>query len=172
MADCFNCKHRHHMVCIPESRDCEKVYLLDDHDVFEVNNDKCDFYDRRDIVYDFGAMYGALRFTRDIFECSIDLDNVSIFNRIFAFNPCIIIVNGIAYNLSDHNIKNLEVRFNNNPSARDDGRHIMDISIKFEVYPEKYSYDIKMIAKVVTVRYNKETNAVIINGIGYLEEDQ
>lgn len=177
MADCFNCKHRHHMVCIPESNDCEKVYILDDYDVFENNKERCDFYQRKDTVYDFGSMHGVLRFTRDIFDCSDasatanNVDVSTIFDKVFSFKPCIIIINGIMYDLSDSDIRNIKIRFHSNLINKIDGRNIIDISIIYEMHYGKYYHDINMVAKVVTVRYNKDTNSVIINGIEYLEEN-
>lgn len=176
MADCFNCKHRHHMVCIPESRDCEKVYLLDNHDVFEVNKDKCDFYDQNDIVYDFSAMYGALRFTREIYDHSIKDDYESAKIRTFKFDPCTVVINGIIYDFDNKDNEFVEIKIIDNiykdEHAYQD-MHVINIRMtKRQMHTYTHQYCVTMITKTVVMRYVEETNTVVINGVGYLEEEK
>lgn len=174
MADCFNCKHRHHMVCIPEGNDCEKVYLLNDHDVFEVNNDKCDFYDQNEVVYDFSAMHGALRFTREIYDHSIK-GYYSARIRTFKFDPCTVVINGIIYNFDNKDNDFVEIKIIDN-IYKDEYEYPMNtINIqmtKRQIHTYTQQYYITMITKVIVMRYIKETNTVVINGVGYLEEEK
>lgn len=168
MADCFNCKHRHNMICIPESNDCEKVYLLDDHDVFEYDKDRCDFYHCKDIMYDYMTKNKAIRYTSDIADHSFIGSD-----RIFVFDPCTVIVNGLVYDLFDENAYNyVKIVFNMHSKVRDDGRYVVEIQLKYEHDFSGYVQNIKIVAKAITVRYDKETNTVVINGIGYLEEEK
>lgn len=172
MADCFNCKHRHHMVCIPESNDCEKVYLLDDHDVFEINKDRCDFYKQNDIVYDFSALYGAIRFTREIYDHSTDEESSTI--KTFKFDPCIITINGILYDFSSDDNDFVKITFYDNRQTKMvNGMNIVNIIIeKRQMNTYIHTYSCTLVSKTIVIRYNRETNTIIINGIGYLEEDQ
>lgn len=167
MADCFNCKHRHNMICIPESRDCEKVYLLDDHDMFEFNKERCDFYDCKDTMYDYMTKNKAIRYTSDIADHSFIGSD-----RIFVFDPCTVIVNGLVYDLFDETVYNyVKIVFNMDSEVRDDGRHIVEIQLKYEHNFNGYVQNIKIVAKAITIRYDKDINSVIINSIGYLGEE-
>lgn len=177
MADCFNCKHRHHMICIPESNDCEKVYLLDDHDVFEVNKDKCDFYEQNDIVYDFGAMYGVLRFTREIYDHSIEDYYNSARIRAFKFDPCTVVINGIVYDFDNKDNDFVEIRVIDNTLHKSkqlyQDMHVIDIyMIRRHMHIDTHQLGATMITKTIVMRYIKETNTVVINGVGYLEEEK
>lgn len=40
------------------------------------------------------------------------------------------------------------------------------------MYTYTHQYSATMITKTVVIRYVKETNTVVINGIGYLEEEK
>ena len=161
MADCFNCKHRRNMVCIPESNDCEKVYLLDDHDVFEVNKDKCDFYFSRDRIYDYSSHYGSVRYTRDIFHKEI-YDHSGPFKKTFSFDNCILCINGIV-NKYDHII--LTILDTGNYDEND--LKIFKISQCQELTRKNVrKYDIEIHCKCITI--HKEDDMIIVNGLNFL----
>lgn len=164
MANCFNCKHRHHMICIPESNDCEKVYLLDDHDVFEVNTGRCDFYSPRDRVYDYSSHHGRVRFTRDIFYKEI-YDQSGPFSREFSFDKCMICINGIVYDYRCF-YRNI-ITIIDTKNTDDKGLPIFEISIGTKTAIRSIcKHKFVMHCKCITI--HKEDDMIIVNGLNFL----
>lgn len=170
MADCFNCIHRHNMICIPESNDCEKVYLLDDKDVFETNNEKCSFYNSRNRIYDYSTFDGSIRYTHDLFDMEID-DKRDEFSRsyslsIYDFKHVFLNINGIIKEYSRINLTITNTRKMDN-----DGLTIFEITIGQKFANGSISnHHIFIHCKCITI--HKEKDMFIINGIRFLGEEE
>lgn len=98
---CANCKHRHDMICIPESEDCAPYYFLDINDLNGENdseNSDCDYFDPIDECYTNSSLSGLLLYTDRMKEKEIKHNDRT--RARFKLDNCTVIINGAIYDLA------------------------------------------------------------------------
>ena len=155
---CANCKHRHDMICIPESKDCAPYYFLDIEDLNgEDDSEKidCDYFTAIDDCYTNSSLQGLLLYTDKMKEKEVECEYETVR---FKLNESTVIINGVIYDLATSIKSGIEISITPYPVLN-------YVVIELMYYNRNYInyYSMKCRTKCIMMSYNDTDNVVTIN---------
>lgn len=155
---CANCKHRHDMICIPESKDCAPYYFLDINDLNGENDSEkndCDYFTAIDDCYTNSSLQGLLLYTDKMKEKEVECEDET---ARFKLNESTVIINGVIYDLATAIKSGIEISITPYPVLNYVVIELMYYSRNYVKY-----YSMKCRPKCIMMNYNDIDNVVTIN---------